>query len=549
MIAKPRRRRKAYLFAAFCATIIAVLTGCGHRESLVQIADRDQQFRICDGDEPGDLDPQTTIGQIEHDIMLALFEGLVIADPKDVSPKPGVAESWDISPDARVYTFHLRHNARWSNGDPITSHDFIESHRRMLLPSLGAQYAYMLYAVTNAEAFNNGKITNFDEVGFKAPDDFTLQVTLHDPTPYLLTMMTHDSWYPVPVKVIEKYGAVDDRSNPWTRPGRLVCNGPFVLKEWRMNSHILVTKNPLYWDAASVRLNSIYFDPTTSLDTDERMYRSGQLHTVLTAPPSKVAFYRKNKPDLIKVYTIFATYLYKFNTTHPPLNDRRVRLALALALDRRAIAETVARGGEAPAYSLVPPGAAGYIPEAEIKEDVPRARQLLAEAGFPDGANFPKISLLFNTLQSHKAIAEACQQMWKKNLNIDIALRNEEWKVYLDSERRMDYDLSRSSWVGDYPDPSTFMELFVTDGGNNETGWGNKEYDRLVAIGGFTNNTAVRWDAYHEAEAILMNEMPFIPIYFYTQARLIRPSVKGWYPNLTDQHDYKFVYLDPAADP
>ncbi|HWD21032.1 MAG TPA: peptide ABC transporter substrate-binding protein [Verrucomicrobiae bacterium] len=515
----------------------------------MEIGDRTQVFRVCDGVEPMDLDPQTAIGQGEHDIMLSLFEGLVTADPVDVSPKPGVAESWDISPDGRVYTFHLRHNARWSNGETITAHDFIESHRRMLMPSLATQYSYMLYPVTNAEAFNNGKITNFDEVGFKALNDFTLQITLHDPTPYLLTMMTHDSWYPVPLATIKKYGAIDDRSNPWTRPENFVGNGAFLLKEWRMNSHILVEKNPLYWDAASVRLNKIYFDPTESFDTEERMFRSGQLHTVLQAPASKVAFYRKYHPDLIRVSTLYATYMYKMNTTRAPLNDKRVRAALAMALDRRGITETVSRAGEEPAFSLVPPGAAGYIPQGRVTEDVEAARKLLAAAGYPNGAHFPPISLLFNTAQNHKAIAEAAQQMWKKNLNIDVTLRNEEWKVYLDSERRMDYDLVRTSWVGDYPDPSTFMELYMTGGGNNNTGWSDPEYDRLVTLGGNTNNTAVRWDAYHKAEAILMDQMPFIPIYFYTEPRLLRPSVKGFYPNLTDQHPYKYVYLDPSADP
>jgi oligopeptide transport system substrate-binding protein len=220
-----------------------------------------------------------------------------------------------------------------------------------------------------------------------------------------------------------------------------------------------------------------------------------------------------------------------------------------MALDRRAITETVARAGEEPAFSLVPPGAAGYVSDSTLKENVAEAQKLLADAGFPNGQGFPKISLLFNTAQNHKAIAEAAQQMWKKNLNIDVSLRNEEWKVYLDSERRMDYDIDRSSWIGDYPDPSTFMELFLKDGGNNSTGWSNPEYDRLVELGGYTNNTAVRWLAYHKAESIIMDEMPFIPIYFYTLPRLISPSVKGFYANLTDQHPYKYVYLDPSAEP
>ncbi len=348
-------------------------------------------------------------------------------------------------------------------------------------------------------------------------------------------MMIHDSWFPVPIKVIKKYGAIDDRTNPWTRPEFFVGNGPFVFKEWRMNSHILVVKSPTYWDAQHVRLNKIYFDPSEDPDTAERMFRSGQLHTVPAVSPSKVAFYRKNKPNLINVYPILAAYFYKFNVTKPPLNDKRVREALAMAIDRRAITETIMRAGEEPAYFLTPPNCAGYTCQTKISQDVAAARRLLAEAGYPDGKNFPTIEVLFNTLQAHKAIAEAMQQMWKQNLNIDIVLHNEEWKVYLDSMRRTNYSIARAAWIGDYVDPSTFLDMFTTDSGNNETGWSNAEYDRLIHLAGNTGDRAERYAAYQKAEAILMDEMPIIPIYFYTQPRLILPCVKGWYPNLLDQ--------------
>ncbi len=527
---------------------LIVVCGCGRRQTLVQIADRIQQYRVCNGDEPSDLDPQTSIGQIEHDIMLSLFEGLVCGDPKDVSPIPGVAERWDISPDERIYTFHLRRNARWSNGEAVTARDFLESYHRMLLPGLAAQYSYMLYPVTNAEAFNNGQITNFDEVGFKALDDYTLQLTLHSPTPYLLSMMIHDSWFPVPIATIKKFGALDDRSNPWTRPENFVGNGAFVLKEWRLHSHILVEKSQSYWDAARVRLNSIYFDPEESYDTEERMFRSGQVHTIRQAPQSKVQFYLKNRPNLIRDYPILSTYFYKLNVTRPPLNDKRVRQALALAIDRRAITETVSRAGEMPAYCLTPPNTAGYTAAARLREDPPAARQLLAEAGYPDGKGFPSVELLYNTLQNHKAIAEAVQQMWKKNLNIDVRLHNEEWKVYLDSMRRTNYDLARAGWIGDYMDPSTFLDCFTTDSGNNETGWSNADYDRLCRAATETGDQAVRYADYQKAEAILVDEMPIIPIYIYTCPRLIRPNVKGWYGNLLDTPNYRFIHLEPETN-
>jgi oligopeptide transport system substrate-binding protein len=540
--------RGASLAGTALALGLLLFCGCGHRQTLVEIADRAQQYRVGNGDEPSDLDPQIATGQIEHDIMLSLFEGLVYGDAKDVSPRPGVAESWDISSNGLVYTFHLRKNARWSNGDPVTARDFYESYHRMLMPSLGAQYSYMLYPVTNAEAYNMGKITNFDQVGFKVSDDYTLQLTLHSPAPYLLSMMVHDSWYPVPVATIKKYGAIDDRSNPWTRPEHFVGNGPFVLKEWRMNSHILLEKSPTYWDKEHVRLNSIYFDPEESYDTEERMFRSGQLHTIRSAPQSKVAFYQKSKPDLINIYPILSTYFYKFNVTRPPLNDKRVRQALAMAIDRHAITETVARAGEIPAFCLTPPGTAGFTATARLREDPAEARRLLAEAGYPDGKNFPTVTLLYNTLQSHKAIAEAIQEMWRKNLNIHVTLQNEEWKVYLDAMRNTNYDIGRAGWGADYMDPSTFLDLFMTDGGNNETGWSNAEYDRLCRLAASTGDKTVRYAAYQKAEAILVDEMPIIPLYIYTVPRLIQPSVHGWYPNLLDSPNYRSIYLVPQTN-
>lgn len=520
-------------------------SGCGKRETLVEIGNRTGELRLNNEGEPASLDPAVAIGTIEHYIMLSLYEGLVTPDPKDLSLHPGAAESWDISPDQKIYTFHLRKNGRWSDGEPLTAHDFVESYHRMLMPTMAAQYSYMLYPVTNAEAFNMGKITDFSQVGFKALDDYTLQVTLHSPTPYLLSMIIHDSWFPVPVSVIRKYGAIDDRNNPWTRPEHFVCNGPFVLKEWRMNSHILVEKSPTYWDAKNVRLNKIYFDPTESEDTAERMFRSGQLHSDPVAPPSKIAFYRKNKPDLIKVYPLLATYYYNVNVTRPPMNDKRVRKALAMAIDRNAITETIMRGGEEPAYFLTPPDTAGYTCKTKVSENVAAARKLLAEAGYPDGKNFPTVEILFNTLQYHKAIAEALQDMWKKNLNINVVLHNEEWKVYLDSMHRLNYFLCRAGWNGDYVDPSTFLDMLITGGGNNDTGWSNTNYDRLVHFASSTGDRAARYDAYQKAEAILMDEMPIIPLFFYTRPRLIQPCVKGWYPNVLDQYDFKHIYLVP----
>jgi oligopeptide transport system substrate-binding protein len=525
-----------------------IFSGCSKRQTRVEVGNREQVLHIANGAEPSDLDPQIAIGEIEHDIMLSLFEGLVNGNPKTMVPEPGVAERWEISDDGKVYTFHLRKNARWSNGDPVTAQDFLQSYHRILLPSIEAQYANMLYPVKNAEEFNTGKIKDFSEVGFQALDDSTFQITLHSAAPQFLLTLVHSSWYPVHIRSIEKCGPIDDHRNRWTLPENMVCNGPFRLKEWKVGSHIVVEKNPKYWDAANVKLREIYFYAVESYDSEERMFRAGQVHTIRACPQPKVPYYQKNRPDLISIYPLLSTYFYRFNVKKAPMNDKRVRQALAMAIDRKSIADNIARAGEIPAFNLTPPDTAGYTPRAGIKEDIVAARKLLAEAGYPDGKGFPKVEVLFNTLESHRAIAEAIQEMWKKNLNIEVSLRNEEWKVYLDSTHRLDYFIVRGGWGGDYMDPNTFLECFVTDNGNNETGWSNPEFDRLIRLAGTLGNKEQRYEAFQKAEAILVDELPILPIYFYTRPRLIRPSVKGYYGNLLDQHPFQGVYLEADAE-
>jgi oligopeptide transport system substrate-binding protein len=377
------RLHPAVICIAICSLLIGSF-GCGKRETRVATGIRDQILHLGNGAEPEDLDPQITTGVQEDNIIRALIEGLVSEDPKDLHPVPGMAESWDISPDGRVYTFHIRTNAFWSNGDPVTAEHFITAYQRALSPKLANQYAYMLFYVVNAEAYNKGTLTNFNEVGFKAVDQRTLQISLNHPTSYFLSLLNHHSWFPVHVPTIEKYGSVFERGNRWTRPGHFVGNGPFVLTDWRVNRVISVKKNPLYWDADRVRLNEIRFYPIESLDAEERAFRSGQLHATEKLPLPRVDFYRQNQPELLLRAPYLGTYFYMFNTRRKPFDDKRVRQALALAIDREAITARVTRGGEEPAYSFTPPNTAGYTSRAQIRPDVIKARQLLAEAGYPD---------------------------------------------------------------------------------------------------------------------------------------------------------------------
>lgn len=523
------------------------LAGCKKSETPVERGNREQVLELGNLTEPADLDPAVITSTTDFNVVFALLEGLTTPDARDLHPTPGAAQSWDISPDNLVYTFHLRPNAKWSNGDPVTAQDFVYGCRRILSPALGSAYGNMLYVARNAEAFNTGKTTDFEQVGIKALSDMTFQVTLNAPTPYFLSLVGHHSWFPVHRKTIEKFGQMTDRGTAWTRPDNYVGNGPFVLKEWRTNSRISVEKSPTYWDADQIKLRAIHYYPIESAETEEHAFRAGQLHISYTFPYDKTDAYRRDHPELLHVDPYLGTYFYRLNVTRPPLNDPRVRRALALAVDRQEIVDHILRTGQKPAFSLVPPGTAGYEPVVKLHEDVPAARKLLAEAGYPGGQGFPTINVLFNTNEAHRKVAEALQAMWKKNLGVDITLQNQEMKVLENTMRQGDYQIARYAWIGDYLDPSTFMSLFTSTSGNNQTGWSNPEYDKLIDLAANSAETGTRWKAYQQAEGILADEMPVIPLYFYTRVVLQRPNVVGWYSNLLDIHNLKGVYLKPDA--
>jgi oligopeptide transport system substrate-binding protein len=526
-------------------SLLALVAGCSKPESRVEIGNREQILHLGNKSEPQELDPHIVEGTGEHNIIASLLEGLTSEHPQTLEPVPGVAERWEISEDGLVYTFYLRENARWSNGDRVTAQDFFNSYKRILTPSLASRYAYMLYPIKNAREFNEGKLTDFAEVGVKAPEAGRLVITLSHPTPYFLAMTAHHyTYWPVHLPTVEKHGDPYLRGNQWTRPGNYVGNGPFRLAEWKVNQVVRVVKSDTYWD--TVRLKEIHFHPIESIETEERAFRSGQLHTTYEVPLSKIPTYREKEPHLIRLDPYFGTYLYRMNTTLPHLRDRRVRTALSMVVDRKTIVERITRGDQAPAYFFTPPDTRGYTSRAATEFNPERARQLLAEAGYPGGKDFPKISILFNTSESHKSIAEAIQQMWKTELGIDAELINQEWKVYLDTEHKLDYDVSRGGWIGDYPDPFTFLSLFASWSENNRTGWKHEEYDRLLAESEQTVDQTKRYELLQRAEAILMEEMPMFPIYHYTRVYLIQPSVKGWYPTFMDHHPYKHVYLEAS---
>ena len=549
-----RRRTLPFLFLA----TLLLAAGCGQKNSTASAPAGaaavsatpgavPQIWRVGNGTEPQDLDPQAITGVPEHKIVMALFEGLASEDPKDLHPVPGVAESWDISADGRVYTFHLRVNARWSNADPIVTSDFIQSYQRILSPSFAAEYAYLIYSfVVGAKDYYDGKLTDFSKVGFKAIDDRTLRVTLLNPAPFLLKIIaSHYAWTPVPVKVLTKFGKLTDKRTGWTRAENIVGNGPFIMKEWLPNQKIVLVRNPNYWDAKTVKLDEIDFYPTEDIATEERMFRTGQLDMTNELPNAKIDVYRKEYPAALHIDPYLGVYFYRCNVTRPPLNDKRIRRALALALDRESLVKNVTRGDQQPAYAVSYAGTAGYSPRAQLTGGVAEAKRLLAEAGYPDGKGCPPIELLYNTSENHRAIAEAIQQMWRKNLGVEITLRNEEWKVYLDSQHEShNYTLQRAGWIADYVDPHVFLEIWDSASGNNDTLWANADYDRLLRSALSAKTEAERYEIYQKMDAILVDECPVIPIYYYTRVNAISPRVKGYYPTLLDNHPYKYIYLE-----
>ena len=529
------------------ALVAGLFAGCGKKDPAASSGAVSplQIWKVGNAAEPQDLDPQVTTGDAEHKIHMALFEGLASKDPKDLHPVPAVAKSWDISDDGLVYTFHLRENTRWSDGGPLTAEDFVHSYRRMLSPALGAEFAYLLWSMVGAEDFNKGKLKDFAEVGVKAVDDRTLRITLRQPTPFFLKMVAnHSAWMPVPTRVIAKIGPVDSKNTRWTKPGQLVGNGPFLLREWLPNQKIVVVRNPHYWDAGTVKLDEIHFFATENQAAEERMFRTGQLHATYDLPFGKIDTYRKDYPGSLKIDPLLAVYYYYCNVQKPPLNDKRVRKALALAIDRESLVKNVTRGGQQPAYAVSYPGSSGYFPKARLTGDLDEARRLLAEAGYPGGKGCPVIEILFNTHDNHRLLAEAIQAMWRTELGVDVRLVNQEWKVYLDMTHTRDYMVARAGWIADYLDPHPFLELWATDNENNRTGWSNPEYDRLLKESLKAGNDVERYETYQKLDAILVNELPVIPIYYYTRVHAISPKVKGYYPTLLDHHPYKHIYLE-----
>jgi len=499
------------------------------------------------GAEPEPLDPVASTAQATGRVLYALREGLMRFDIQG-KPEAGVAEKWEISPDGKVYTFHLRKTAKWSNGDPVTATDFAWSWQRTLLPESAAEYGYQLYYIKNAREFNEGKIKDFNEVGVRVLDDYTIEVTLNNPTPFFLDLCAFATLTPVHRASVEKYP-------DWaTNPAHHIGNGPFVLTEWRLFDRIRLVKSPQYWDAAAVKLNSIDVMPSARANTAFNFYATGVADLMLDkslTPTPLMAELRLRKD--FHAAPFLGNYFFRFNCVRGPFKDPRVRRAFCLAVDKALITEKITRGGEPPAWSFVPPGAGHDYqppepPEPALKagrQMIEEAQKLMAEAGYAGGKDFPLFYYLYRSdSDTDQDIAVELQSMFREVLGVNMQLTRQEWTVYLNTQSKLDYDLCRSSWVGDYNDPNTFMDMFLTGGGNNRTGWSNKDYDDLIGAAAREVDIAKRDELFRQAERILVQqENPICPLYYYMGILFFdNNKVGGVETNLLDEHPLRTLY-------
>lgn len=495
------------------------------------------------GTEPQGLDPHTVTGIPEHKILSAIMEGLVSEHPtSDTEVMPGVAETWETSADGRTWTFHLRENARWSNGDKVTSADFLYAYRRILNPAFGAKYVNMLFPMEGAEDYATGRNKDFESVGVKGPDEHTLVIRLRGPLPYLPQLLKHYTWFPLHKPTLEKFDAFERRGTAWTQPENFVGNGPFALATWQVNKVLTVTRSPTYWDTANVKLSGIHYLPIENRDTENNAFEAGQLHVTDSVPLAvRRKLFEGNEPSLRRDRQFSTAYLL-FNTKRPNTGNVDLRRALSLAIDRQTITEELLLSGEA-AYAFTPPGVSGYEAPDAVGFDPEAARAALAKAGFPGGTGLPKLTASITTSDTTRILAEALQAMWRKELGIEVELRNMEWKVLIDTLDQRDYDISFLVWYGDYVDPQTFLELMITGSGNNRTEWSSPRYDKLVNEALVTVDLKQRFALLNEAETLLLQDMPISPIYWMSHNFRVSPLVNGYGPKLLDQRPWKHISL------
>lgn len=618
-------------------------------------------FYLNGHDEPETLDPGRSSDRAATTLLLELFEGLAVLDPRDLHPTAGVAESWDQSSDNRLFRFHLRPDARWSDGRPVTAGDFLYAWRRVLDPAFGARMATMLYCLRNAADHHQQRIGRlvartelraepagavaaalvleagsavrvverakrdagawlrvepFDGrpsfvpserpalrppapegagggtapaqsgaavrqgwveasqveadptlLGLRAVDDRTLEVELAEPTPYFLELLTYPTLFPVRQDLVERFAAAG-RPDEWTRPENLISNGPYVLDSWAFRYQITMKRNPYHPDHDRLRVQRIVWLQVPQHNPTMNLYKAGELDYLgsdVALPSTHMARLSRYQDFVRSQY--LATYWYELNVSKPPLDDVRVRRALNLAIDKQQLVDTITRSGQLPATHFVPDfTGSGYAAAAEadrragadpfhgpgLDYDPALGRELLGQAGYPVSASsdglradgFPALEVLYNAGEGHQRIAVAIQSMWRRDLGISVSLRSEEWKVMLENIRNGNYQVARFGWTADYNHPHTWLDTFLSYSAQNWSRWKNPQFDKLVAEAAATADPVESIRLYRRAERLAVDELPRIPLYFFSKSTMVKPYVKGFYPNARNEHPVRFMWID-----
>ena len=493
------------------------------------------------GSEPSSLDPHKVESDVENNIISDLFEGLVSESPAG-EIEPRLAEKWE-NKDNTVWTFHLRPGVTWSDGTAITAQDIVWSWQRLVSPLTASPYASYpgnMHIVNGAEIAQGQKAP--ETLGVKAVDDATLEVTLTQPNAAFLAMLAHPSLVPLDKVLISRYG------DKWTKPEHIVTSGPYKLSQWVVNERIVAERNPRYWDNAHTVINKVTYLPISFETADVNRYKAGEIDIVYTVPINQFAQLKKTMGDQLDVSPQLATYYYEFNTTRPPFNDPRVRRALNMALDKDIIAEKVLGQGQRPAWLISQPDIGGvklHNPEYASwprEKRIAEAKKLLSEAGYNE--THPLVfNLLYNTSESHQRIAIAASSMWKKNLGVEAKLQNQEWKTMLDAMHTHNFDAVRYAWIADYDDAATFLNNFRTGDSENTSQYSNPAYDEALRNAAKASDSTARGKFYQQAEDLLGQDVPAIPVYHYVRTHLVKPWVGGFTPDKLGYYYTKDMYI------
>jgi len=517
--------RQIILFFSICFLLSCNRSSTSNDNSLV----------VANAAEPASLDPHVVTGQPEIRIVGSLFEGLVIRGLNGPTVRPGLAKSWDIAPNGKTYTFHLR-QLKWSDGSILNSNDFVKSWKRFVNPKTASEYSTLLKVIHNATEIRQNLLP-VDSLGISAPNDSTFVVNLEYPVGFFLDLCAFEPFAPVPVDTINKY------QEKWTHPEHMVTPGAFKLSVWKRNEKIEVVKNSNYWDAQNVKQEKIIFKPVEDQLTGFNMFLGKEVDWIFSIPPSKLEAAKK-MPEFFNP-TTFGTYYYIINCKNPGYDNKELRKALSYAIDRKKIVERVQKNIYQVAGGFVPP-TPGYEPMNLELYDTVKAKAALVKSGFGPGKQPPHLQILFNNAETHRDNAEVVRQMWKENLGLDAEVVNYEWKVYLENTKNLNYpSVARASWIGDFPDPISFLELYTSDNGNNRTGYNNPIYDAAIKESWTIADPVSRMKKLRECENILMDDMPIIPIYYYALTELRSPKIHNAFPNPLGMYSWKDIYLGP----